>query len=65
MQLYAHALDLADISARLAAMPRETPNGLRDDTLLVRALHTGRRAMELASPRCGHLHVTTRAITVH
>jgi integrase len=66
MQPYAHAraLDLADMSARLAAMPRETPDGLRDYTLLVLALHTGRRAMELASLRCGHLNVTTRAITV-
>lgn len=45
-------------------MPRESLNGLRDDTQLVLALHTGRRAMELASLRCGHPHVTTRAITV-
>lgn len=61
----ARALDLADIATRLATIPRETAEGLRDDTLLVLALHTGRRAMELASLRCGHLHVTTRAITVH
>lgn len=67
VQPYAHArsLDLPDMAARLRAIPQETPAGLRDYTLLVLALHTGRRAMELASLRCGHLHLTTRAITVH
>lgn len=61
----ARALDQVELAARLGAIPRETLDGLRDYTLLVLALHTGRRAMELASLRCGDLHVTTRAITVH
>lgn len=61
----ARALDLTEMAAHLGAIPRDTADGLRDYTLLLVALYTGRRAAELASLRCGHLHVTTRAITIY
>ncbi len=66
VQEYAHAraLDRAELAEHLAAIPRDTPQGQRDYALLLLALHTGRRAAELASLRCGHLHITARAITI-
>lgn len=67
VQDYAHAraLDRAELAAHLAAIPRETPQGQRDYALLLLALHTGRRAAELAALRCGDLHISSRAIVIH
>lgn len=67
VQDYAHAraLDRAELASHLAAIPRDTPQGQRDYALLLLALHTGRRAAELAALRCGHLHVSSRTIVIH
>lgn len=67
VQDYAHAraLDRAEVAAHLAAIPRGTPQGQRDYALLLLALHTGRRAAELAALRCGDLRISARAIVVH
>jgi integrase len=66
VQDYAHAraLDKSDLATHLAAIPRNTPQGQRDYALLLIALHTGRRATELASLRCRHLRITSHAITI-
>ena len=67
VQDYAHAraLDRAELATHLAAIPRGTPEGQRDYALLLLALHTGRRAAELAALRCGDLRISARAIVVH
>ena len=66
VQDYAHAraLDRNDLASHLATIPRDTPQGQRDYALLLIALHTGRRAAELASLRCRHLQITSRSITI-
>ncbi len=66
MQSYAgaQALDYSDVSARLKAIDRATPAGLRDYALLVVALQTGRRLSELAGLQWGDLTITGARITV-
>src|SRR5947209_12545923 len=51
------ALEPADVKARLASIDRSSLQGQRDYTLLSVALHTGRRASELAGLRCGDVQL--------
>jgi integrase len=58
------ALDVAVLRKQLAAIDRSSPAGLRDYALLLLALHTGRRATELASLRWGHLRHSGDSLTI-
>ena len=53
----AEPLDYEDLDARLGAIDRATPAGLRDYALLLLGLHTGRRLAELAGMRREHVTV--------
>jgi site-specific recombinase XerD len=53
-----------EMKARLAAIDRNTPEGLRDFALLSVALTTGRRVGELAGMRYGHLSMKSSRIVV-
>lgn len=59
VQSYAAAapLDAGDVAARMAAIDRTTPAGMRDYALLAVALQTGRRLSELAGLRWGHIRL--------
>lgn len=66
VQDYAHAraLDRRELAQHLRAIPRDTPQGQRDYALLMIALHTGRRAAEIASLRCRDLRISSREILI-
>ncbi len=53
----AEPLDYEDLDARLGAIDRATPSGLRDYALLLLGLHTGRRLAELAGMRREHVTI--------
>lgn len=60
----AHALDLADVRARLTAIDRATPQGQRDYALLAIYLQTGRRLIEVASLEWQDVAVAGRVLTL-
>ncbi|MGH2928399.1 MAG: tyrosine-type recombinase/integrase [Solirubrobacteraceae bacterium] len=60
----AQPLDAREVAGRLAAIDRETLDGMRDYALLVVGLSTGRRLSELASLRWGSIEIAGGAITV-
>jgi integrase/recombinase XerC len=60
----AEALDLPALQARLQAIDRATPRGLRDFALLAIFLQTGRRLSEVAALRGGDLQLAGERITL-